>query len=299
MDKQGIDRRLRQVLPRRAYDTVRLTVRRAQRVAGVSPGAGRVLPDFLIIGSTKCGTTSLHGWLTEHPMVAGTKKEIHFFNMNWHRGTDWYRAYFPHKREVERFANENGRPLTVGEATASYLAHYWTPQRMHKLLPNAKLIVILRDPVDRAHSQYHYFVRRGTEPAETFEEALELEAERLAGEEQQEIDDPRFHSWRVFRWGYQRTSRYAEHLERWLAVYPREQFLFLSFERDIAGDPEGTLARVQEFLGLPPHKPSMEKLNAGSYKALSDETRDRLNDYFAPHNRRLYELTGIDFGWPS
>jgi hypothetical protein len=298
IDKRSIDRRVQEKLSGRAYDSVKGVYYQARTLARRNPGRGRLLPDFLIIGSTKCGTTSMHGWMTEHPLVAPTKKEIHFFNMNYYRSPDWYRCYFPHERERDAFAREHGAPFRVGEATASYLAHYWTPQRAAKLVPNARLIVCLRDPVDRAHSQYHYFRRRGSEPAESFEEALANESERLRGEEEHEIADPHFHSWRVFRWGYHRTSRYAEHLERWLKVFPREQLLFLKFE-DVIRDPQSALDQIYEHIRLPPYRhEALPVLNAGAYEQLSEQTRARLNDYFAPHNRRLYELTGIDFGWP-
>jgi hypothetical protein len=297
INKHTIDRRIREKLPAAAYESLRNVYSKAREVAGRNPGRGRLLPDFLIVGSTKCGTTSLHGWLADHPLVADTKKEIHFFNMNYHRGANWYRCHFPLAGERDSFSAEHGSPFISGEATASYLAHYWTPRRAAKLVPNARLIVCLRDPADRSYSQYHYFRRRGSEPLETFEEAITSEEERLSGEEAREIANPYFHSWRVFRWGYLRTSRYAEHLERWLEVFPREQFLFLKFE-DVVATPELALERIHEHLGLPAHRNGeLPTLNAGSYAPMAQETRARLGEYFRPHNERLHELTGIDFGW--
>ncbi len=300
IDKSDIDRRIRRAVKPATYDNAKRVYYGARTLAGRNPGRGRVLPDFLVVGSTKCGTTSLHGWLTAHPYVAETKKEIHFFNQNYYRGTDWYRCYFPRAEEGERFRAEHGRDRLVGEATASYLAHYWTPSRMARLLPEARLIVCLRNPVERAYSQYHYFRRRGTEPLERFSDAVASEEARLKGEEAREINDPHFHSWRVYRWGYTRTSRYAEHLERWLKVFPREQILFLNFDTEFAVDPRGTLARVHDYLGLPPRDTGpLPTLNAGEYEPMDGPTRERLTEYFRPHNRRLYEMTGIDFGWPA
>lgn len=297
INRHTIDERIRRAVPRSAYDSLKGIYHTGRTLARRNPGRGRLLPDFLIVGSTKCGTTSMHGWLIEHPFVAPTKKEIHFFNMNYQRRADWYRCYFPYARDRDAFAAEHGRPFISGEATASYLGHYWTPQRAAKLVPNARLIVCLRDPPDRSYSQYHYFRRRGSEPLETFEEAIASEEERLSGEESREIGDPRYHSWRVYRWGYLRTSRYAEHLERWLEVFPREQFLFLKFEEVIAA-PQSALDRIHEHLGLPPHRNGdLPRLNAGSYEPMAQETLARLREYFRPHNERLYELTGIDFGW--
>jgi hypothetical protein len=295
--KHTIDARSRRTVPRSTYDSLKGVYYAGRTLARRNPGRGRLLPDFLIIGSTKCGTTSMHSWLIEHPLVAPTKKEIHFFNMNYSRRADWYRCYFPYTRDRDAFAAEHGRPFISGEATASYLAHYWTPRRAAKLVPNARLVVCLRDPADRSYSQYHYFRRRGSEPLETFEEAISSEEGRLRGEEAREICDPRYHSWRVYRWGYLRTSRYAEHLERWLEVFPREQFLFLKFE-DVVADPERALEQIHEHLGLPHHRnDELPTLNAGSYEPMAQETREQLSDYFSSHNERLHELVGIDFGW--
>jgi hypothetical protein len=297
INRHTIDARIRRAVPRAAYDSLKGAFYSGRKLARRNPGRGRVLPDFLIVGSTKCGTTSMHGWLVEHPFVAPTKKEIHFFNMNYGRRADWYRSYFPYASDRDAFAAEHGRPFISGEATASYLAHYWTPTRAAKLVPNARLIVCLRDPADRSYSQYHYFRRRGSEPLESFEEAIADEEERLRGEEEREIEDPSHHSWRVYRWGYLRTSRYAEHLERWLEVFPREQFLFLKFE-DVVAAPERALEQIHEHLGLPQHSNGeLPTLNAGSYEPMAEETRARLREYFGPHNERLRELTGIDFGW--
>jgi hypothetical protein len=299
VNRNTIDRRLRETLPPSTYHGVKGMYDRARTVVHRNPGRGRVLPDFLVIGSTKCGTTSLHGWLTDDPMVVETEKEIHYFNMNYYRQADWYRAHFPLATDRDRFAAEHGRPFLAGEGTASYLAHYWTPKRAAELVPDAKLIVSLRNPVDRAYSQYHYFRRRGSEALATFEEAIDAEPERLKGEEAREIADPQYHSTRLYRSGYQRTGRYAEHVERWLEVFPREQILFLSFEREVAGAPQQALDRVHEFLGLPPRQADLPILNSGSYSDMSSDTRQRLDEYFAPHNARLYEMTGIDFGWQT
>jgi hypothetical protein len=298
IDGQAIDERVRRAVPRSVYDSLKSVYYAGRWLLRRNPGRGRLLPDFLIIGSMKGGTTSMHGWLIEHPFVVATIKDIHFFSVNYSRRADWYRCHFPYARDRDAFAAEHGRPFISGEATASYLAHYWTPRRAAKLVPNARLIACLRDPVDRAYSQYHYFRRSGSEPLETFEEAIASEEERLRGHESREIRDPGYHSWRVYGWGYLRTGRYAEHLERWLEVFPREQFLFLKFEEVVAA-PERALEQIHEHLGLPPHrKDVLPTLNAGSYEPMAEATRERLREYFRPHNERLRGLTGIDFGWP-
>jgi hypothetical protein len=299
INRHTIDRRIRRALPRSTYDFAKGVYYQSRRLAGTNRGQGHMLPEFLIIGSTKCGTTSLHGWLTEHPLIAETKKEIHFFNIHYYLTQDWYRSQFPLERERDEFAAEHGRPFTVGEATASYLAHYWTPQRAAKLLPDARLIVCLRDPVARAYSQFHYFRQRGHEELASFEEAVAREEDRLRGEEQRQIDDPHYHSWPLHCYSYLTGSRYAEQLERWFEVFPREQFLFLNFDQELTAAPQTALDSVYAHLGLPPHhNAELPTLNAGSYEPLSEQTSARLAEYFRPHNEHLRQLTGIDFGWP-
>jgi hypothetical protein len=300
IDKSEIDWRIQQALGQPAYDTLKGAYYPLKSLTGRNPGRGRVLPDFLIIGSTKCGTTSLHGWLTEHPYVASTKKEVHFFNLNYYRRPDWYRTYFPLESDRGAFEREHGRPFLVGEATASYMLHYWTPERAAKLLPHAKLIVSLRDPVERAYSQFHYFRRRGDEKLTTFEEAIAREEERLTPELERTKADKHYNSWPLHYASYLMVSRYAEQLERWFEAFPREQFLFLNFDTQVRAEPEKTLEEIYHYLDLPPHRnEQLPVLNAGSYEPMSPETQARLVEYFRPHNARLYELTGVDFGWPA
>ena len=225
---------------------------RLRRIARRAPRRGGILPDYLIVGAPRCGTTSVHGWLGEHPMVVPTEKEILFFNAHWDRGLDWYRSHFPSTNERERFSQEHGRPSVTGDATASYLLHPWTPERAARVVPGAKLIVCLRDPVDRALSQFHAGRRRSYEPLETFEEALAAEPGRLGPEAARVEADPGYFSRPFHLWAYAAGGRYAEQIERWLAHFPQEAFLFVSFERDLVADPVQGLRRIQAHLGLEP-----------------------------------------------
>jgi hypothetical protein len=261
-----------------------------------------VLPDYLIIGAVRSGTTSLHGWLGQHPFVVPTTKELRYFNLNHFRGSDWYRSHFPLEGERERFASQRGRAFLVGDATATYMPHHWTPQRAAKLVPEAKIIACLRDPVDRAYSHYQAIRLRGNEPLESFEEAIAQEPDRIRADERRTLVDPNFRSWSLHGWAYLKSSCYAAHFERWYEFFPPEQMVLVNFDRELTADARGVLRAVYAHLGLPDyHNPSLPVLNmiAGPYEPLADETRARLIEYFRPHNRRLYELTGIDFGWPA
>jgi hypothetical protein len=244
--------------------------------------------------------------MIEHPFVApavtddayfGNTKEVHFFDYEYSRGVDWYRSHFPLERERLEFARRHGRPFVTGEASPPYLSHHWAPRRARKLLPNAKLIAVLRNPVDRAYSHFQLTRREGWEEHESFEDALRAEEERLRPELDRIRRDPRYNSYRFGAWSYLARSRYAEQVERWLEHFPREQFLFLKAE-ELFSEPARSLQSVYRFLGLPEHgHESLEGRNSAEYDPLPPETRAWLADYFRPHNERLYELVGVDFGW--
>src|SRR5690349_6371993 len=122
-----------------------------------SPGA---LPDFLIIGAQKAGSTSLASYLAAHPCVVPPRwNEAHFFDLNYERGVDWYRSLFPVGVRARLNSRLRGRRHLTGDSTPHYIVHPRMPARARDLLPAARIIILLRDPVDRAHSHYHHEVR--------------------------------------------------------------------------------------------------------------------------------------------
>lgn len=302
-----VDYKLRGALPASAYMTVRRSYAKTWRAARLNPGRGRILPDFVVIGAAKCGTTSLYGSLADHPFVTpcitndahfvGTK-EVHYFDYNFYRGEDWYRSHFPLQREQDEFEREHGKPFLTGEASPSYISHFWAPNRLHALLPDAKLLVVLRNPVDRAYSQYQMSRREGLEELDCFADAVDQEDERLADDLERMAADPLYNSWDFGRWSYLARSRYAEQLERWLELFERNRILFVKSE-DLSAQPASAMNRVYEFLGLPAHRANERatRLHTAEYPDMPSDVRARLSDYFRPHNERLYELVGIDFGW--
>lgn len=258
---------------------------------------GRPGPDFLIIGAQKCGTTSLYGYLLRHPGIApATKRSIKFFDHgpNWAKGVPWYRAHFPFAPARPAPAR---RPL-VGECTPSYLVHPHGPSRIRRVCPGTRLIVLLRNPVDRAYSAYHHQCRKGRETL-TFEAALDREHERVGHEYRRLATDPHFvaRSYRLF--SYVGWGHYVDHLEPWLRTFPREQILILLTD-DLAADPGGVLGQVHAFLGLPPVRlDDYPRLNTGRYDSLAPYLRKRLVEHFEPYNARLAALLGRDPGWTS
>lgn len=250
--------------------------------------SSRPLPAFLIIGAQKGGTTSLHEYLAEHPLVSPpTTKEVHYFDHAHRRGSGWYRAHFrPPSRPGE----------ICGESTPYYLFHPLVPELVARDLPDSKLIVILRNPIDRAFSHHNHERALGFEDL-PFEQAIAREPDRLAGEEQRILENPRHRSFPHQHHSYLSRSRYADQLERWLSYAGRDRFLILSSE-DLFEEPRAALAETQRFLGLEPNLPDdLTARNARSYAPIDAGLRSRLRIEFEPHNRRLYELIGRDFGW--
>src|SRR5947209_13351977 len=154
----------------------------------------RLLPDFLIIGAQRGGTTSLYHYLRAHPAVhSSAVKDTHFFDKKFHKGVSWYRAHFPTRFEKAYARRFRHQDFVTGEASPSYLFHPHAPSRTARLLPHVKLIVLLRNPIDRAFSQYYHALALGHEKL-SFEEALEREQERTAGEYERVLAEAHYSS---------------------------------------------------------------------------------------------------------
>jgi hypothetical protein len=262
------------------------------------------LPDFVIIGARKAGTTFLYNLLTRHPHVEpAAAKEIHYFDsLIKEEDIEWYSRCFPKPRY------ENGRRTITGEATP-YLAHSLAAERMARVVPQARLIALLRNPIDRAYSDYQHVVSRGKEPL-TFDEAIELEVAAIEAEKLRPSSEPSGTKDKVLegedgpdeRRRYLYRSIYIDQLLRWSEFFDRDQMLVLKSEDLFAHTPE-TLKIILDFLELPEWKPESwretpQKRNEGTYKRRIDPaTRMRLEDFFEPYNRRLYDYLGVDLRW--
>ena len=258
-----------------------------------------MLPDFLIIGAQKCGTTSLYGQLTGHPRVLPTlTKEVHYFDRCPERPLHWYRAHFPLRTSVEGDAGGAGQAAVTGEASPYYLFHPACAARIHQALPDAKLIVLLRNPADRAYSHYQHTRRRGREPLD-FEAALDAEPGRLAAEAETRTAETLFQGTAHRRFSYAARGVYADQIARYLEHFPRSSLLVLESE-SYAREPERVFAEVLAFLGLDPFEPERhERLHGFDYVPQPRHTRERLLEYFAPHNERLFALLGRRYDWSA
>ena len=176
----------------------------------------RVLPNFLIIGVSRSGTTSLYNYLTQHPSVAPALiKEVYFFDRSYKRGLAWYRSFFPTVLEKYYSTTVKKKEFITGEATPCYIFHPHVPRRVFKTIPGIKLIVLLRNPVDRAYSFYHHNLRRGLESL-SFEEAIESEVKRLRGELEKMMDDENYFSFNRQYYSYLSRGIYVDQLKNWI-----------------------------------------------------------------------------------
>jgi hypothetical protein len=250
----------------------------------------RVLPDFLVIGVMKGGTTSFFNYLAQHPQIHPPfRKEIKFFDIHYLQGLDWYRAHFP-----MRFKMKPG--MITGEATPYYIFHPTAPNRVAKVLPNVRLIALLRNPVDRAYSHYNHMLRVGRESL-PFEEAIAMEAERLNGEEEKIIADPRYSTFNHLHYSYLARGRYIEQLKKWLAIFSRQQILILASE-ELYASPATTYRKAVAFLGLSAWDPdNFSVYKQGVYEQMPVSIRRHLMDYYRPYNQRLYDCLNMTFDW--
>ena len=257
-------------------------------------GPIRVLPDFIIIGAMKCGTTSLYYDICEHPCtLAAAYDEIGFFDSNFHLGLNWYRSMFPRKKQIEDVRRRKGIAIT-GEDTPFY---FWNPiaaKRIQKLLPNIKLISILRNPIDRAYSEYQDWSSRESNPP-SFETIIENEINiqrkypRLITEENFDVFNQKN--------SHLLKGVYVDQLKIWAELFPKKQILTLSTE-NLNSEPIAVLKSVFKYLNLPDYKikkPQRQKQK--KYAPMKPQTRKLLIEFFKPYNEKLFGMLGRRFNW--
>ena len=245
-------------------------------------------PDYFIIGAQKSGTTALFNLLQQHPYVAKQKGEIHFFDLNYAKGQEWYE---------KRFVGWHNHGLIAGDKSPYYLFHPLAAERLHKYYPDAKIFIVLRNPIDRSYSHY-WFNRRGRREAlTTFEKAIRAEDKRLAGLKECFYDDPLYKSFNYMHYSYLARSRYVEQIREWLKYFPRDQIMIVD-ANDLRHNTVDTLSRAFSFLGLHNFKVSDKNAHRHSdYPKIEDDIREELSAYFKPYNLRLEKLLDVKFNW--
>ena len=256
----------------------------------------RVLPDFLVIGAKRCGTTSLYQHLSEHPCISRSPRDnIGFFNENYHLGINWYKSLFPTVFYKKKMESKNKQCLFF-DVTSTYMEEELTAKNVYEVNPNQKIIVILRNPVDRAYSHYHVNVKEKSEKR-SFEDAVFEEMNRIKSER---IIQNKNKNLRVFTPNnihYLKKGFYALQLKSWFKIFPREQILVLSTE-EFQEDQNLIYKKIFDFLNIPNMKiKSTEKMEKGNYIPMKHDTRNLLLDYFRQCNHELFELINSEFDW--
>ena len=251
----------------------------------------RPLPDFIVAGVQKGGTTFLYQEMLRHPDIKGSlTKEVHFFDGNFDKGVDWYSGMFSRS-----FADTK---VIRGEASPAYIFHPAAVRRIAETLPDPRLIVVLRDPVQRALSHYKHERRLGFEPSTSFEEALALEESRVADEFDRLSDGSLGSSFAAGHYSYTRRGLYADQLKRAAGLIGRERLLVLISEEMFA-DPVAATSAALEFVGASPHSIATVGANDMAFQSepMSAETNSMLRARFAAPNAELADFLGRELPW--
>jgi hypothetical protein len=249
------------------------------------------LPNFIVVGTQKGGTTELYDQLIMHPQIAPAfAKEVHFFDANYGKGVEWYSTFFP------RADSHGASGMITGEASPCYIFHPDVARRVAETLPNVKIILLLRNPVDRAYSHYHHEVRLGYETF-PFECAIEREQMRLSGEKAKMLQEQNYYSDSYMHYSYLTRGIYVEQLQTWFEHFSKEQILVLKSEEFYKQMPL-VMSQVYDFLGVPNLPPmKMNRHKSFPYPKMEQRMRQQLVEYFKPYNEQLYDYLGRDFCW--
>jgi len=273
--------------------------RQVSRTFGRYTAGLRMLPDFVMCGGNRCGTTALHRALIEHPLVAPPvlHKGVNYFDVNYTKGPQWYRGHFPVRGIAQHRTGQSERAPLAMEASGYYLDHPEAVRRMARDLPGVKAIVMLRDPVERAHSAHRMNIVRGYDTV-TFDEAIELEPQRNAGERERMSADPGYSSFADRHFSFVRRGQYVDRLEAFFEELGRDNVHVLFSER-FSEHPEPEYDRVLQFLGLPAHRPraGFGRWNPSPPAEMSAQARRRLEEHYAPYDDRLELLLGEALPW--
>jgi hypothetical protein len=280
---------------------VKRVVHLGSRSYGRLTAPARMTPSFLICGGQRCGTTSLYRALAAHPAVlkAVLHKGVHYFDVSYHRGMGWYKAHFPMQRSAEKVRGRCGVEAQTFESSPYYMYHPLAAARIAADLPGTKLLVLVRDPVERAYSQHHHEVARGFEQERDFAIAIALESARMHRQEHKLATDPTYYSFAHQHHAYRSRGEYARYLSAMAQHVDRERIHVVESERFFT-EPEQTYDEVCRFLGLPTDlgHPVFERHNARPRQSDMDATlREDLTAYFAPHDDALTAWLGRVPSW--
>ena len=250
----------------------------------------RTIPNFIVIGVKRCGTTTLYEQLSEHPCIEKSAHDnLGFFNNNFELGMNWYKSHFVtnfRKKEIER---KYGKFATY-DVTSSYIQKKKTAQNIFKTLPNVKLILILRNPTDRAYSEYNQNIIDENESRD-FTELIKQEINEIQNMENGNLE---FSSDKI---NLVKKGIYEKQISPWLEIFPRKQILIISTE-EFGEKTTETYDKIFRFLELPEYKIKNKKRHRkGTYEAMDDKTRKILDDFYESYNSKLFQKIEETFRW--
>ena len=254
----------------------------------------RVLPECFVIGVVRSGTTSLYHYLGQHPCIGSSAyDEIGYFDDNYHLGINWYKSLFPTKFARDKIIKKHGKFLTY-DVTPFYIYNPLVTRRIFESFPQAKIISNLRNPIDRAYSNYIIMLQDG-DTTKTFEEIVKMEMDEIDKSKSKLNDESYIVD--IFYENLLARGFYANQLEVWFEKFQKNQLLMISTE-DLAQKTDQVLTKVFEFLDLPYFKiRDFTKQNKREYPLMKDETRKLLIEFYKPHNEKLYSLINQHFDW--
>jgi hypothetical protein len=276
-------------------------VHTGSRSYGRLTAPARILPSFLICGGQRCGTTSLYRALAQHPAVikAVLHKGVHYFDVSYGRGMRWYRGHFPLRRTAERVSRRlGGVPVQTFESSPYYMYHPLAAARIAADLPGVKLLVLVRDPVERAYSQHAHEVARGFETETDFARALALEPTRLLGETERLAADPGAYSFAHQHHAYRARGEHIRYLHRLSAAVDRGRIHVVDSEEFFAR-PGPVYDAVVDFLDLPRlGYPAFARHNARPRATpLDPGLRRELAAHYASFDDDLAAWLGRELAW--
>ena len=223
-------------------------------------------------------------------------KGVNYFDLNYDKGWSWYQGHFPVRAFAAVRTRHNGDVPVTFEASGYYMYHPHAAARLAHDLPQVKVLVMLRDPIERAYSAYRHEFARGFE-TESFERALELEDARVEPELERMLADPGYHSFSHRHHSYRRRGQYAEQLHRLIDGVGRERILVVESD-DFFGRPLHEYQRITDFLGLPRHEPSrFDRWNARPGSPISSAAAQFLDTALRPHDEALTQIIGQPPSW--
>ena len=256
--------------------------------------SARVLPNFFVIGPGRTGTTSLYHYLNQHPCITKSAyDELGYFDDNFHLGLNWYRSLFPTKFTQKKVESKHGKFLTY-DVTPQYIRRPWTARRISSYFPTTKLIVVLRNPVDKTYSHYIMSTVEANE-RRLFEDIITNEIREFKKTKYDDKNDSYFST--IVEGSYLARSFYQEQLEIWFKLFPKKQILIIKSE-ELANKTTEVIQDIFNFLELPEYKiKNVSKHRVSDYNKMNSSTRKILIEFFRPYNKKLYEFLDRDFCW--